>query len=142
MHEIEGAKISKNQFFPFKNCLNFFFVIFEIQRFEFLMLDHILLGSTANLSLFSWHIYCTNNVIALEYEKFVKLLKQSHYWSMTIPLFYLSSSWDSSLISLFKARQPEFKTNFSQTTLYHRVRNKIIFILIKGLLSKQMSANY
>ena len=33
-------------------------------------------------------------------------------------------------ISLFKARQPEFKTDFSQTTLYHRFRNKIIFILI------------
>ena len=33
-------------------------------------------------------------------------------------------------ILLFKAWQPEFKTDFSQATLYHRVRNKIIFILI------------
>ena len=33
-------------------------------------------------------------------------------------------------ISLFKARQPEFKIDFSQATLYCRVSNKIIFILI------------
>ena len=33
-------------------------------------------------------------------------------------------------ISFFKARQPEFKTDFSQATLYHRVHNKIIIILI------------